>query len=58
MPVCSSLPNSEYSNLLTVEVFSNKSFSGETSSKFKNSYLTTFSHDKTDILTAFLSELY
>ena len=55
MSVCTfnSLTNREYSNLLIVAPFSNKSFSGKTSLPVKNSYLLTFS-DKAEILAVSL----
>ena len=60
MSVCafSSFSNGEYSNLLIVEAFSNKSFSGKTSLSVNYSYLLTFPDDKVENLTACLSELY
>ena len=50
------LPNGEYSNPLIVAAFSNSPFSGKT--PFKNSYLPTFSDNKTGIVAVFLSKLY
>ena len=51
MSVCffNTLPNGEYSSLLVVTVFSKKSFSRKTSFPVKNSYLLTFSDDKSEI---------
>ena len=44
------LPKGEASNVFTVAVFSRKSFSGKTSFLVKDSYLSTFPHDKADQL--------
>ena len=46
----SSLPNNEYSNLLSIIANSSKYFSGKTSSPVKNSYLLTFFDDEAEIL--------
>ena len=54
--VVNSLPNSEYSNLLLVAVFSFNSFPGKTSSSFKNSYLPRFSDNKAEILVVYFSK--
>ena len=51
-----SLPNSKYSNLLLVAAFSSNSFSGKTSSSFKNSYLPRFSDNKAEILVVYFSK--
>ena len=53
-----SLFNGEYSNLLIVAAFSNKPFSGKTSSLVKNSYLATFTDDKAEILAVSLYKSY
>ena len=45
------MSNGEYSNLLIVAAFSNKSFSS------KNSYLPTFPDDKAEILAVFLNHI-
>ena len=60
MLVCAfhSLSKSKYSNLFNVVTFSNKSFSGKTSSPVKSSYLLTFPEDKADILAVCLSKSY
>ena len=59
MSVCvfNSLPNREYSNLLIVEGFSSKSFTGKMSLPVKNSYLLTFLDDK-EILAVCLCKMY
>ena len=51
MSVCfsNSLPNGEFSNLLTVAAFSNSPFSGKPSLPVKNSYLLTFPKGKVKI---------
>ena len=54
----SSLLNDEYSNLLIVPAFSNKSFSGKTSLPVKLSYLPIFSDDKAKILAVRLPKFY
>ena len=48
MSLCffNSLPKSKYSNLLIVAAFSNKSFTGKTSSLAENSCLPSFPDDK------------
>lgn len=60
MPVCflNSLPNDEYSNLFSIEAFSNSTFSDKTSSFVKNPYLPSFSDGKVEILAFCLSKLY
>lgn len=60
MPVCflNSLPNDEYSNLLSIEAFSNSTSSDKTSSSVKNPYLPSFSDGKAEILAFCLSKLY
>ena len=60
MSVCffNLLPNDEYSSLLIVAAFSNKSFSGKTSSPVKNSYLPTLPDDNAEILAVYLFKLY
>ena len=52
------LSNGHYSNLFNLEVFSGKSFSGETSVPVKISYLLTCLYDKARILAICLSKLY
>ena len=52
------LPNNEYSNLLVIAAFSNKSFSGKTSLPVKNSYLMNFPDDKAEVLVVFLYKLF
>ena len=54
----SSLLNDEYSNLLIVPAFSNKSFSGKTSLPVKLLYLPIFSDDKAKILAVRLPKFY
>ena len=49
-----SLPNGEYSNLLIVAAFSDKSFSGKTSSLVKNLYLIIFPDDRTELSCFFV----
>ena len=51
-----SLPNGEYSNLLIVAAFSDKSFSGKISSLVKNLYLIIFPDDRTESLAVCLSK--
>ena len=53
-----SLSNGEYSNLLIVAAFSNKSFSGQTSLPVKNSYLATLTDHKAEILAVCLYKSY
>ena len=53
-----SLPNSEYSNLFIVAVFSSKSFSGKTSLPDKNSYLLISPDYKAEISAVCLSKSY
>ena len=47
--------NGEYSNLLILAAFSNKSFSSKT---FNNLFLLTFPNDKAEILAVCLSKLH
>ena len=60
MSVCffNSLPNGEYSNLLIVAAFPNKSFTDKTSLLVKNSYLRIFPDDIAKILAVCLSKSY
>ena len=60
MSVCfyNSLPNGEYSNLLILASFSNKSFAVKTSSPVKNFYLPTFLDDNAEILAVCLFKPY
>ena len=51
-----SLPNGEFSNLLIVAAFSDKSFSVKTSSLVKNLYLIIFPDDRTESLAVCLSK--
>ena len=53
-----SLPNGEYSDLLIVAAFSNKSFSEETFSSVKNLYLPKFPDDRAKNLAVCLPKLY
>ena len=53
-----SLPNGEYTDLLIVAAFPNKSFSEETFSSVKNLHLPKFPDDKAKKLTVCLSKLY
>ena len=53
-----SLTNGEFSNLLIVAAFSNKSFSYKTSFPVKNSYLLTFVDEKAEILAVCVSKLF
>ena len=49
-------PSGEYSKLLIVAAFSNKSFYGITSSLVKNPYIQTFPDDRAEISSVCLSE--
>ena len=51
-----SLPTGEFSNLLIVAAFSDKSFSVKTSSLVKNLYLIIFPDDRTESLAVCLSK--
>ena len=53
-----SLPNREYSNPFNATAFSRGYFSAKSSLTGRNSYLLTFSDDKTEILEVGLSKLY
>ena len=53
-----SIFNEEFSNLLIIAAFSNKSLSGNPSLSVINLYLLTFSDDQAQILAVYLSKLY